>query len=269
MNANDILEHLLSRSPGVNRDTTVDTIKAGDPNREITTVGVGWIACIENLRAAVDLGCELFITHEPTFWEHTPKEERFRTIEPGLSKQQFLDESGLVVLRCHDVWDYWPEIGIAESWWTLLGLTDPVALTPRRDHALYAIEPTTLRELARSVAEKIAPLGEDSVSVSGDPERIVSRLGIGVGAGGPGKDMIDEGADVLLVSYDGELYWNTRSRLIELGAAIICIEHGTSEMPGMVNLAKYLKEQFPQLTFHGLEKHARTWTVMGGAPRDE
>jgi len=270
MNTNDIREHLLSRAPWVNRDKTVDTIKAGDPTREITTVGVGWIACLENLRtAAVDLGCELFITHEPTFWDHPPKEERYRAVEPALTKQKFLDESGLVVLRCHDAWDFWPEIGITSSWAEWLGLTELVARNEKGGHAAYAIEPTTLREFAQHVAKKIAPLGEDSVSVIGDPERIVSRPAVGVGCGGPDKDMFDEGADVLIVCYDGAGYWNTRSRLAELGAAVICIEHGTSEIPGMVNLAKYVKEQFPQLTVHHLEKHARPWTVMAEAKPGE
>ena len=70
MNTNDIREYLLSHSPWVDRDRTVDTVKAGDPCKEIGTVGVGWMATIYNLRSAWELGCDLFITHEPTFWEN-------------------------------------------------------------------------------------------------------------------------------------------------------------------------------------------------------
>jgi len=166
-----------------------------------------------------------------------------------------------VVLRCHDVWDSWPGIGIRDSWADWLGLTERVAESDHPWHAGYAIEPVPLRRFARMVAEKIAPLGEDSVSVLGDPERIVSRPALGVGCGGPDKDMVDLGADVLIVCYDGASYWATRERLVELGAAVIAVEHGTSEMPGMMNLAKYLRETFSELTVHYLDRHPRTWTV--------
>ena len=75
MNTNDIREYLLARAPWVDPSHTVDTVKAGDPEREIHTVGVGWISSIENLRRAHELGCDLFITHEPTFWEHQAPEQ--------------------------------------------------------------------------------------------------------------------------------------------------------------------------------------------------
>lgn len=263
MNTNDLRQHLLSGSPWVDPSNTVDTVKAGDPTREVRTVGVGWISSIDDLRAAVELGCDLFITHEPTFWHHwDPPDDPARTTQPGLTKTKLLAESGLVVLRCHDVWDSWPEIGIRGSWAGWLGLTQLVAESEHSWHAVYAIEPVPLREFARHVARKIAPLGEDSVSVIGDPRRLVSRPAVGVGCGGPDKDTIDLGADVLVVCYDGASYWQTRERLAELGAAVVAVEHGTSEMPGMMNLTRYLGETFPELTVHYLDRHPRTWTVM-------
>ena len=83
MNTNDIREHLLTRAPWVNRERTVDTVKTGDPEREVKTVGVGWISSIENLRRAHELGCDLFITHEPTFWEHAASERARVTSSRG------------------------------------------------------------------------------------------------------------------------------------------------------------------------------------------
>jgi putative NIF3 family GTP cyclohydrolase 1 type 2 len=236
MNTNDIREHLLARAPWVNREATVDTVKAGDPEREVRSVGVGWISSIDNLRRAHELGCDLFITHEPTFWEHAAPERRGRLVEPGLTKQRFLDETGLVVLRVHDIWDNWPEIGIRDSWAAGLGLTHFLAEDETRWHAVYAIDETTLLEFAQYVA--------------------------GVGCGGPDTDMIALGADVLIVCFDGASYWQTRERLAEMGAAVITVEHGTSEMWGLENLARYLRHTFPALTVHYLDLHPRPWTVM-------
>ena len=262
MNTNDIREHLLSRAPWVDQQRTVDTVKAGDPTREVRTVGVGWVACIENLHRAHELGCDLFITHEPTFWEHAATEKGYRDVEPGVTKQRFLDETEVVVLRIHDVWDNWPGIGIRDSWAKGLGLTDFVAEDKTRWHAVYRIKETTLQAFARYVAQKVQILGQDSVQVIGDPDMKVSRPALGVGCGGPDTDMIELGADVLIVCFDGASYWRARQRFAELGVGVITVEHGTSEMWGLESLAQYLRDTFPSLTLHYLARHARPWTVM-------
>jgi putative NIF3 family GTP cyclohydrolase 1 type 2 len=265
MNTNDICEYLLSNSPWVDRSRTVDTVKAGDPTKEIHTVGVGWMSTLENLRAAHALGCDLFITHEPTFWEHAAPEQRRRGVEPGLTKQRFLEETGMVVLRAHDSWDNWPGIGIRDTWARGLGLTRFVAEDETRWHAVYQIEETTLEEFARYIASRIRVLGEDSVRVTGDPQMRVSRPSLGVGCGGPDTDMIEKGSDVLIVCYDGASYWSTRERFAELGVGVITVEHGTSEMWGMESMAAHLAEVFPQLKFHYLAHHVKPCTVMGAA----
>ncbi len=262
MNTNEIREYLLSRAPWVDRERTVDTVKAGDPTREVRAVGVGWVSSIENLRRAHELGCDLFVTHEPTFWEHAAPEQHYRTVEPGLTKQRFLDETGLTVLRIHDTWDYWPEIGIRDSWAVGLGLIKLVAEDEHHLHGMYAIEETTLRAFAQHVADRVAVLGEESVQVIGDPEMRVSRPALGVGCIVPDMDMIEAGADVMIVCYDGASYWQRRQRFAELGVGVITVEHGTSEMWGLENLARYLGETFPALTVHHLDLHARPWTVM-------
>jgi putative NIF3 family GTP cyclohydrolase 1 type 2 len=266
MNTNDIREHLLSRAPWVDRERTVDTVKAGDSTREVHAVAVGWVACIESLRRAHELGCDLFVTHEPTFWEHHAPELRYRDVEPGLTKQRFLDETGMVVLRVHDIWDNWPGIGIRDSWAKGLGLTRFLAQDETRWHAVYAIEETTLREFAQAVAAKVKVLGQDSVQVIGDPGMRVSRPAVGVGCGGPDTDMIALGADVLVVCFDGASYWQARQRFAELGVGVITVEHGASEMWGIENLAAYLRETFPTIAVHYLDLHARPWTVMARDP---
>lgn len=263
MNTNDIREYLLSNSPWVDRDHTVDTVKAGDPYREVHTVGVGWMATIYNLRVAHTLSCELFITHEPTFWEHAAPEQKRRSVEPGLTKQRFLDETGMVVLRAHDTWDNWPEIGIRDSWARGLGLTNFIAQDATRWHAVYQIEETTLEEFAKYIASRVKVLGEDSVRVMGNPQMRVSRPSLGVGCGGPDTDMIELGSDVLIVCYDGASYWAARERFAELGVGVITVEHGTSEMWGLENLARHLAEAFPELEVHYLDQHPKPWTVMG------
>ena len=261
MNTNDLLQHMIAASPWVNPETTVDTIKAGDGDKPIQTVGVCWYPGLANLRAAIDLGCDLLLTHEPTWWDHHDKPGGWRDRGPGAQKTQLLTDSGMVVARLHDTWDNWPVHGIRDSLARGLGFTRFIGEDETRWHATYEVEPVSLREFARTIAARVAPLGEDSVQVIGDPELIVRRPSIGVGCGGPAEDMIDIGSDVLIVCFDGASYWRDRARFAEQGVGVITLEHGTTEMWGIESLARYVGDTWTDLDIHYLESHWRAWHV--------
>jgi len=259
--ANAIRDYILDNSPWVNRERTVDTVLCGDGNRPIRKGGVCWYPDLKTLKVAHETGCELLVVHESLFWNHWG-EPKWQSKEPGLTKLRFLEESRLVVLRLHDSWDEWPGIGIRDSFAAGLGLTNQVYATEQpRYFAIYEVPEQTLREFAGYVARKIKPTGEDSVQVIGDPARVISRVGIGVGCAVPQDEIVAKGADVLLHCYDGAPYWNTRDRLAELGAAIITLEHGTTEMWGLENLRHHLNEVYPDIEWQYLAEHKRTWTV--------
>ncbi len=264
IDAKKILHYLICSSPWVNPRQTVDTVYFGEEEREVEKVGVCWIPAIQTLRAAHKAGCGMVVAHEPLFWEHLPTDRYWYDKEPGITKRKFLEETGMVVVRAHDSWDNWPEIGIRDSWAQGLGLTKRIRDgSSWRWNGLYEIPEQTLREFAQHVADRIKPLGEDSVQVIGDPEKKVSRPSIGVGCGGPDTEMVSYGSDVLIVCYDGATYWSTRERLAEMGVAVLTVEHGTSEMWGLENLCKHLAEVFPETSFQYFAEHPRTWTVKG------
>lgn len=263
MNTNDIREHLLSKAPWVNPEATVDTVKAGDPEKEIKSVAVGWMSTIDNLRLAHEKGCDLFITHEPTFWHHSADEQPLRAEPPGISKQKFLDETGLAILRVHDIWDPWPEIGIRDSWAAGLGLQKRLAEDGRRFVAVYEIPETTLGAFAKQVATKVQPLGQDTVWVLGEPNWRISRPAVGTGCGTPGINMISKGADVVVVCDDGFSYWQRGERFFEMSVGVIMVSHGTSEIWGIENLARYLDETFAELQVTYLDQHPLYWSISG------
>ncbi len=260
----DIHEYLLANSPWVDRERTVDTVKSGDPSRPVRKAGVCWYPSIWDIRAAVAAGCDLLIAHEPTFWHHSQDEVPWRTRGPGAVKSRVLEESGLVILRAHDTWDNWPVDGIRDSWARFLGLGEPVQEgSELRWTALYGVEEQTLKHFARHVARRVRELGEEGIQVMGDPERVVRRVAVGVGCIVPDQEMVDAGADVLITCFDGASYWSHRERNAESGAAIITVEHGSSEMPGLMALRGHLAERFPSVEFIYIAEHPRTWTVWG------
>jgi putative NIF3 family GTP cyclohydrolase 1 type 2 len=263
LNTNDIYQHLLSKAPWVNPETTVDTIKSGDHTREIKSLAVGWMGTIDNLQAAHENGCDLFITHEPIFWHHSRDEKPLRSENPGIQKQKFLDETGMVVLRIHDIWDPWPNIGIRDSWASGLGLKLRLAEDDRRFVAVYEIPETTLGAFAKHVAERVKPLRQDTVWVLGEPNWRISRPAVGTGCGTPGMEMIHQGADVVVVCDDGFSYWQRGERFYEMGVGVIMVSHSTSEMWGMENLAGYLSKEFSELRVIYLDRHPQYWSVPG------
>jgi putative NIF3 family GTP cyclohydrolase 1 type 2 len=264
LTAEKILQYLISNSPWVDPQNTVDTVWFGDGKRQVHKGGVCWMPSIENLRSAHRAGCDLLITHEPLFWEHLPTGRHWYDKQPGVTKRKFLEETGIVVARAHDTWDNWPEIGIRDSWARGLGLTNRIRDgSSWRWHGLYEIPEQTLADFAQYIADRVRPLGEDSVQVIGWPETKVSRPSLGVGCGCPDAEMVSLGSDVLLVCYDGAPYWSTRQRLAEMGVAIITVEHGTSEMWGIESLCRHLSETFPEIKFEYFAEHPRTWTTKG------
>ncbi|HCV23117.1 MAG TPA: Nif3-like dinuclear metal center hexameric protein [Candidatus Latescibacteria bacterium] len=261
MNTADLLRHMIDHSPWVDSEHTVDTVKAGNPSKPICSVAVCWYPSLANLRAAVEAGCDLLITHEPTWWDHHDRPGGWRERGPGLEKTRLVEETELVVARLHDTWDNWPQIGIRDSLAKGLGFTRFVGEDETRWHATYEVEPQTLRDFAGQIARRVAPLEEDAVQVIGDPEMIVKRPSIGVGCGGPEEDMIEIGSDVLIVCFDGASYWATRDRFAETGVGVITLEHGTTEMWGIESLAGYIGQTWPELEVHYLDHHWRAWHV--------
>ncbi|MFB3894155.1 MAG: Nif3-like dinuclear metal center hexameric protein [Phycisphaerae bacterium] len=256
-----ILSHFIDRSPWVDRQNTVDTVKYGDADKPVSRAAVCWYPALESLKQAVSLGCDVLFTHEPLWWDHWDRPLGWQRKEPGLQRLAVLNASGLTVVRLHDTWDNWPGIGIRDSFARGLGFTEFIGQDETRWHAVYSVPPQTLRSLAGHVARKVAPLGEDAVSVIGDPEKIVSRPSLGVGCGGPAEDMIALGSDVLIMCFDGASYWRDRQRLAEQGVGVITLEHGTTEMWGIESLAQYLRETFAGLDVHYLAGHQRAWHV--------
>lgn len=75
--------------------------------------------------------------------------------------------------------------------------------------------------------------------------------------------MINKSADVVVVCDDGFSYWQRGARFYEMAVGVVMVSHGTSEMWGMENLARYLDETFPELQVTYMARHARYWSLSG------
>jgi len=248
MKAQDIYDHMRKIGTWVNWQATTDHFQIGDPQTEVKAVAVAWQARLDAIKKAAGMGCNMFITHEQ-FEYPEPQVARKDEKQPyEVEKRRFCEEHGIVVMRCHDVWDRVPEVGIVDSWAAQLGLKGGSA-----GNATEAVHPApagTLRGLAKHVLTKTKPLGQDGVEMLGEPEAKITRVAIGCGAGTNYRKMVKMGADAIIGTDDGMSYWSEGSWALDRGLPVVIVAHCISEEPGMKNLAAYIGKQFGVKAIH-------------------
>ena len=272
----EIRAQIFGVAQWVDPDATVDVVYAGRLDRPVRQVGVGWSCCSQNLEAAATDGCDLFISHEGLLHgpEWAPGMDS-RETPWGRRRLAVLEASGMACMRFHDTWDNFPEHGIRASWRRFLGLGDLIAerryhypgrtrFTARPSLALSRVPSQSLRTFATNLATRcrVFPCFSGAI-VQGDLTDEVTRVATGVGCHIPTLEMLELGADVLVVTLDRALQETIRIPLSEMGANVVAVEHGVAEMPGMERMAAYLEEVFPEITCTFYCREPVAVTVMG------
>jgi len=200
------------------------------------------------------------VTHEPTYYNHRDTDESVFSFEIARRKKAFIEENGLTIIRCHDVWDRVPRMGIPDAWGQYLGWKKVVR--QQTFYRVYELPPTAAGELARQVAAKVAPLGQSGVQLIGPADRIVRTVAIGTGAITSFRTMItDLKADLALCTDDGFTYWSDGAMAIDMGYSVIVVNHPCAEEIGMVQLANHLKEKYPAIPVHHIAQKCMFTTI--------
>jgi putative NIF3 family GTP cyclohydrolase 1 type 2 len=246
VSAQQVVDHFTSRADWVDAERTVDRVLVGDPDAAHDRCAVTWIPGVAELKETLRRGLRLLVCHEPVFWRHR---DEMPEDDPDLCrKRDFILENGMTIVRLHDSWDKWPEVGIPSAWGRFLALGDAPALIHEAGYQhRYDIPPTTLEELAGRVAERCAAIGEPAVQVVGDGAQQISRIGIGTGCIVSLDVYREMGCDCSIVCDDGSCYWSVLQRAADIGHPVIRVNHGTCEEPGMVTLTRYISKHVPGL----------------------
>lgn len=134
----------------------------------------------EVLREAVELGCQLIVSHHPMFLRGA-----FEFSDLGFkgANSSFAIRNNLAVFSAHTNADFQVD-GVTQSLAKALGLQKLSPLATANNHVVIGQTPKalTLLDFARSVAKRI-PAVAQGVKVSGDPERLISKVAVLAGAG--------------------------------------------------------------------------------------
>ncbi len=233
----------IKQNVGVPWNTaTVDTFKAGDPDTAVTGIATTHLDTLEVLQKAAAAGCNLVISHEPTFYNHLDRTEQFDGDAVLAEKRAFIAQHGMVVFRFHDHWHRRQPDGIDQGVVRKIGWEK--FRKPGETRGLFEIPRTTLEDLARELKGK---LGATVVRAVGKPEATFSKIGMLPGAAGSAaqiKMLEREDVEVLLIGETPE--WETveyvRDAVTEgRPKALLLLGHANSEEAGMENCAEWLK----------------------------
>lgn len=221
----------------VNEEKTCDTVKAGNPERELSKVAVTMFATPEVVRVAVEWGAEMLIVHEPVFYNHMD-----RPYDHPLEKKkrEFIADSGLTVFRFHDYAHTMEPDLIFEGNIKYLGLKGTYSKSEFLAVNRFVLdEDITALELADLIEKK---LGLRHVRIAGSPQTKGRRISCCFGTPGHLDEELRDN-DFVLAGEICEWQIGEMARdysMLGEDRAVLVMGHIGSERAGMMLLEEKL-----------------------------
>lgn len=269
----DAIDTILAAAAVEPLPNTADTIKIGDPGKPLTGIVTTFLATGAVIARAAELGANLIITHEPTFYTHSDSTDWLQNDPIYQAKRQLIDGNGIVIWRFHDYWHLTRPDGIvtgmaqrlgweldtkressraaAEALVMIAGGRDWDADVVGQFTPVATIAPTPLAALAQQLKEE---LGTAVVRVTGPDDLICRRVGLTVGAlAGNASIAALQRKDVDAIICGEIREWETCEYLRDAAffgrpKGMLVVGHANSEEPGMEYLVSWLRPHLPGVT---------------------
>jgi putative NIF3 family GTP cyclohydrolase 1 type 2 len=260
MTVQQVIDLILKSIPGAPFKQTVDTVKAGSPDQEVTGIVTTMFATNEVIEKAASSGANFIIAHEPTFYSHTDETSWLQQDPVYRYKAELLKKHNMVVWRFHDYIHAHRPDGVLMGVLTAL---DWQKYYNDNNPRLITLPTTTLKNITEHVKSR---LGIPHLKMIGNMEQVISRIALIPGAAG-GKMQIEtlakEKPDLLIC---GELNeWETSEyvrdmRYMGSKTCLLVLGHIVSEEPGLEWLVHWLQPQIPEIKItHIPSTDAFTW----------
>jgi putative NIF3 family GTP cyclohydrolase 1 type 2 len=248
----EIIDIIIKDIPGAPLSQTVDTIKSGRGDQQVTGIVSTMFATVKIIEEAARRKANFIIAHEPTFYNHTDDIKWVAKNDIVKQKQELLDKHKIAVWRFHDYWHRVQPDGILYGVLKKAGWTNYYETGKR----MISIPPASLQDLAAHLKKS---LGINHVKVIGNLSQTCQRIALIPGAAGGQMQVSfveNEHPDVLVV---GEVHeWETAEYIRDaqaLGAktSLIILGHSVSEEPGMSYLVDWLQPKIPGIPITHIE----------------
>ncbi len=234
-------------------DKTCDQLIIGSNEMKVTKIVTSFMATVEVIQKAADIGANLIITHEPTWFTGMDATEWVESDPVYLEKRKLIEEHNIAIWRFHDHMHMGKEDGIYRGYelefdWGKYKIQNPESF--EQFGVCYQIPKTTLEKLCLYFKEK---LDMKVIQIVGDPKMQVERVGVLVGGGSlglgieelPMRLMHGNQLDLLIC---GDITEWTISAYVRDAAAMgmnkgmLVLGHERSEEMGMKHLESWMKD---------------------------
>lgn len=243
----DVMDIVLKEVPGAPFKETVDTLKSGSSDEQVTGIITTMFATIDVIKEAVKRNANFIIAHEPTFYNHTDDKEQVKNNTVVQQKVALLAKHNITVWRFHDYCHALKpdaiSYGVAKNagWHSYYKQGETVLEIPGiKFNAL-------IQHLKQS-------LNIAHVRVIGDAGQNCKRIALLPGAWGGQRQIatvLEQQPDVLVIGEASE--WETvefirDGKLLGSKTALIVLGHSVSEEPGMEWVAEWLQPKLPGIS---------------------
>lgn len=242
MKAKEIMREIIT--PGwmdVHSSWTVDCLKIGDPECEVTKIATCLTATPDVIRAAGEWGAELLITHEPTFYNHVDSfDENSRLCA---MKRELIEKNGLTIYRYHD------SMHMAGVDLVNLDFIDRMGWVGDFDNDVYFVseKPMEIRDIVEGIKKNLAL---SHPRIVGKTDGAVTKIKLNLGhRGGDSYKEFAEGHEWELV-IGGELCeWADGEPIRDAAQfgeqkTLLILGHAGSEKSSMNALARDIDKKF-------------------------
>ena len=260
-----LLEKLISQfdllwPPADKEDWDKPGLMIGSPKHEVSKVLLAVDVTHAVLEEARELGCQLVISHHPMFMRGA-----FEFSDLGFkgANSAFAIKNDIAVFSAHTNADFQVD-GVTQSLAKAVGLENLLPTPETNGHVILGItpEPLKLLDFARLVAKRI-PAVAQGVKVSGDPERLISKVAVLAGAGdGYLTQVASTEADLYITSdlrHHPAQDFAEQSRLTS-GPALMDIAHWSAEWVWLDSAKSQLEKLDTQVEFVVSEINTDPWT---------
>lgn len=249
----EVMDIFIAQVPNAPFPQTVDTLKTGSKDQQVTGIVTTMFATIAVIRKAIELKANFLIVHEPTFYNHLDETAWLDNDPVYQFKRKLLDDHGIAVWRNHDYVHSLKIDGVQA------GVVKELSWDEYYEqNAVLNLPETTLGDLISHVKSK---MNVPELRYVGDLSQKASKILLMPGAAGGRRQMemiMKEKPDVLICGESPE--WETPEYVRnanEMGEklGLIVIGHSASEEGGSAFMAEWIKKNIPGIPVTHFASH--------------
>ncbi len=237
-----VLDIIMKEIPGAPFATTVDQLRSGSMDQEVTGIVTTMFPTIDVIERTAKAGANLIIAHETPFYNNQDETDWLQGDDAYRYKIKLLDEHKIAIWRFHDYWHAHKPDGIIMG--NLMKLGWDKHYDGNSPRLLTLPKSMSLKSIAALAKER---LGIPTVRVVGNLNQNCSSIYLAFGYMDSKRQIaaIQEYKPDLILS--GETReWETVERVrdgIQMGqkTSLLVLSHAVSEEAGMEYAAKWLQ----------------------------